>query len=905
MNKHSNRTLGRLLSSTAILLVTSQAVAQTPPPPPPPPAEEEAGDAGGLISDDIQTIEVRGVNIPDEKRATAEIASIIDESTFIRTGDSDIASALGRVTGLSLDEGKFVIVRGLNERYSSITLNGSPLPSPEPLQRVVPLDLVPTSILAGTLIQKTYSPQFSAEFGGGLIELRTKAIPDEDYFTVGGSLGINLDTHGRSVLLHDGGSKDFIGFDDGTRNIPDALAAANFGANINPSNQEAVDLSLNGSETALIVSNSPAPNWGIKTAFGLRRDLSNTVSVGANFALGFSSEWENKRGRREQGFIESAETFTLESRAVDFLSSQQSVKSSAIATVGAEIADAHKINWTNLILRSTSKDSRISVGIDGDDTDLEINQSNLEFFERQVWQSQLRGDHEIYALNNLSVAWRAAYGEAFRDAPYQRSYRYIRDITDPTSVFEYDASGLAGSTPNTVSFSKISDQNTDLGIDFVLPFEVFGTDIQAKFGYGYGDKQRRTLTRNFEYESNASVPVDVRRARIDQLLSPAIVGTPLLDLALLQSNIDLDNSASDLRVHGAYLGFDAQLGSYLRLAAGGRYEDGEQVTSAFSTVSPVATLTTTTISEDYFLPAATLTWNPIEDVQVRASFSQTITRPQFRELTPAFFLEEDSDLLVRGNPFLQNTRIDNYDARFEYYFGKGEFVTIGGFYKSIDNPIEEQFARDLGGEPVISFINAPSAILYGGEFEFEKNYYAGDLFGDKGFWSDKNLVFKANYTYSQSDVSNDGDVIVAEVNGFSGAQPTVLPGSSVFFDGRALQGQSTHLFNLQLGYENEEATERATFLVNYASSRIRNVELIISPTVSAPRVIETPPVLLDFVYSKTIETYFGGAMEFGLEVRNILGEDYSATQTFPDGTRTAFDTYQLGRKLSVSIGKKF
>ncbi|MEM8937012.1 MAG: TonB-dependent receptor plug domain-containing protein, partial [Pseudomonadota bacterium] len=179
-------------------------------------------------------IVVRGALIPDEKRATSEISSILDEEAFERTGDSDIAAALGRVSGISVAEGKFVIVRGLNERYSSVTLNGSPLPSPEPLRRVVPLDLIPTSFLSGSLVQKTFSPEFSGEFGGGLVELRTKAVPDEFYFDVGLSLGVDLASTGQNGLTHDGGDRDWLGFDDGTRSAPSLAEAAFFSEPFNP-----------------------------------------------------------------------------------------------------------------------------------------------------------------------------------------------------------------------------------------------------------------------------------------------------------------------------------------------------------------------------------------------------------------------------------------------------------------------------------------------------------------------------------------------------------------------------------------------------------------------------------------------------------------------------------------------
>ncbi len=850
----------------------------------------------------IDEIVVRGVNIPDEKRATSEISAILDETSFDRTGDSDIAEALRRVTGISLSQGRFVVVRGLNERYSSVTINGSPLPSPEPLRRVVPLDIVPTSILSGSLVQKTYSPQFSAEFGGGLVELRTKGIPDEPFFEIGGSIGIDLVTSGKNGLIHDGGKRDWLGFDDGTRNTPTLL----FGNGVIPTAiQDQVDVSIESDKTLLALENVIPPNWGINTSFGTRADLSDEISVGATFAFGYKNDWQTREGRREQGFRQSATVFDVDSsQAFDFTSTTNTIETNGFGTFGIELGDNHKITSTNFMLRSTSKDTRQSIGADGSDpTGTEFFRTNLEFFERQVWQTQLAGDHVFPAFNDLSVKWRGAYGEAFRDAPYQREYTYVRDLNFADSPYLFDATGQVGSTPHTLSFSKVEDENTDAGIDIVLPLILAGTEVDLRTGYAYTDKSRTTLGRNYEYVSLVQVPSNILGSRADQLFGPSVTGTPIFDLTFVGAAIDLDNSASSLKVHGAYAGADIQVGPYVRLAVGGRYEDGTQVTDAFSTLTP-ANVTQSTIAEDYWLPAATVTWNPINDVQVRAGYSKTITRPQFRELTPAIFIDDATDLAYRGNPFLKNTRIDNYDARAEYYFGRGRFVTLGGFYKDLSSPIEEAIDRDLGGFEFVSFINAPSATLYGAEFEFENTWAMADIFNGSVMAS-KDLVFKTNYTFSKSKVDNQGDVSTSALNPQTGrVEEQILPGSSVFEDGRALQGQSKHLFNLQIGLEDPEKESKATILVNWASSRIRQVELILGANNIVPRVIEQPPVTVDFVWSRRFEN-FGGFWQVGLEVRNILGDDYKATQTFPDGSVTQYDVYPLGRRLSASLKREF
>ena len=179
-----------------------------------------------LQAQEVEEVVVQGTFIPDEKRDTSEISAILDSSEIERTGDDNIAVALTRLTGLSLVRGKYVYVRGLGERYSAATLNGLGLPSPEPLKRVVPLDLFPTQIVESSIVQKTYSADMPGEFGGGIIEINTKAVPDDRVLSLSFSSGFNSAASLKDGLLYEGGSDDDFGYDDGTRNIPNFIQNA-------------------------------------------------------------------------------------------------------------------------------------------------------------------------------------------------------------------------------------------------------------------------------------------------------------------------------------------------------------------------------------------------------------------------------------------------------------------------------------------------------------------------------------------------------------------------------------------------------------------------------------------------------------------------------------------------------
>ncbi|MEM9669506.1 MAG: TonB-dependent receptor [Pseudomonadota bacterium] len=873
---------------------------------------------------------VRGQFIPDEKRSTSEISSLLDEEAFALTGDGDIAGAIKRVSGVAISDGKFVIVRGLNERYSSVTINGSPLPSPEPLRRVVPLDLIPTSFLTGALVQKTFSPQFSAEFGGGLVELRTKSVPDEFYFNFGASIASDTVTTAQDGLVQAGGDIDFLGFDDGTRTAPDIIQEAFFGLNgldtaFIAANQDAIDLSLGVPETLITFIDDIGPAYGFSTEFGGYYDLTSDLKIGANFAANWNVDQQTRQGRREQGLSFTATNADSEpivgdfsglggaAELFDFTSTTQSVFLNGLANIGVEYGSNHELNWTNFILRSTTRDTRLNQGVNTEEDGVELLEENFEFIESQVWQTQVSGDHAFPSLFDVELGWRVAYGEADRDAPFRRNFTRGRESLDEGFQLLFSPTLSAGSlSPGSVGvdFSEVADENLDLGADLLIPTQLFGNSVDFKFGYAYTDKSRFSFTREFSFDDGPGFDEFIGIVRNDVLFTEAIAGTEIFDANFITNPISQDNAESSLEVHAGYFGFDAEVGPYFRLAAGARWEGSDQLTTSFTTAQPDATLTQSLVDGDFLLPSITLTWIPIGDLQVRLGYSETITRPQFRELTPAIFFDDATDQDFIGNPFLQNSEIDNFDLRFEYYFGRGQFVTLGGFYKDITNPIETTTLQ-VGGLLGQTFVNAPSAELFGFEFEYEQTFDIGGWLPAVPMLNSADLVIKTNYTFTDSEVSTDGDVILSTIISGQPAFGNSVAAEGVIVDGRPLQGQSDHLFNLQIALENPDINGKAALLLNYASERIRQTENLsgippaqIEAGLIPPAVVEQVPVLLDFVASRDFET-FGTTWNFEFAVRNIIGDDYEATQDFNDGTVGLFDVYDLGREFTGTITVKF
>lgn len=821
-----------------------------------------------------------GVFIPNEKRITSEITSVLDEEIFETTGAGDIASALTRVTGLSLSQGKFVVVRGLNERYSSATLNGSPLPSPEPLRRVAPLDLFPTSVLSDVVVSKTYAPEFSGEFGGGAINMKTKGLPNEKFLELSLSTSYNTETTLEEGLVYDGSSRDWLGFDNGLRDLP-ALDANG----VPTSNFE-------NFSTLIIDTNNELPfNGGGRISAGNRYDLESGTSIGVIATLGYDNSWENRAGEDNTANIGAGNELVLLDDGFK-TSTENKISLNGLLGVGVEFNENHNVQLVGLATRQSSAEARVLTGVDREDRI--FRQDFTEWFEREVYMGQLLGEHYIPSLNDAEVTWRASYAEAGRDAPYERRVNY-EDYEDGQGFrFQFNRPG----TNNDIRFSTLDDQTLDFGLDFVFPVDFGARTAELKLGGAYLDKSRDSEQADFRYFG--SIPEELRNSRIDLIFSDAVVDAGILEIRRGGTTGFPDLSEAALETIGAYASIDLEYSEFFRAAFGLRYEDSTQETAIAQATVADSRFDFDPLEEEFFLPAATATFTFGDGFQLRLAASKTINRPQFRELTPSIFVNTDTDDRFVGNPFLRNSKSTNFDARLEYYFSANQFFTIGGFYKDFTDPIEEFIFNGLGESNATSFLNAPSAELYGVEVEFEKKWDLGDFAGDK--WAGKDFVLRSNYTFTDSSVSANGDVSITppSVNPAQGVTPLVLSASGLYSDGRKLQGQSDHLANLQLGIDDYDNGWEATFLLNYSSERIRAVEDLSN---GLPSILEQLPISLDFVYNHDF-IIRGGEYTFGFKVQNILGEGYDATQTLGD-SQIIVDDYDIGTTFAASLKRKF
>ncbi|BCA61903.1 TonB-dependent receptor [Sphingomonas sp. HMP9] len=855
-----------------------------------------------------EDIVVVGRNIPNFVRATPQVVSILSTEDIARTGEGDIAGALSRVTGLSIVGNGFVYVRGLGDRYSSSLLNGSPLPSPEPLRRSVPLDIFPTTIVGSALVQKTYSVNYPGEFGGGVINLTTKAIPDKNFLSFGGSVSADTATTSELGYTYYGGDADWIGFDDGTRKVPSFIKNAPSGTG-NISAAQAATLS--NASTSLLQRNNQLPaNFSGEISGGSVFDIGSgrlgvIASVSASNTFRTRSITQQDSVTNEGLLRNDFQTLLTDNRIV----------ANALIGVGYEFGE-NSIKLTNVYIHDTLKQARGSAATTYNNSSGLRFQQNTNWFERQLFESQLVGAFK--PIDALTLDVRGAYANSKRNAPYERQFDYLCSNTtttgQPITVQESNGTGGAqcnGAYQVTQRFSPFasiifSELKEDLYSGQADAAYKLSTErpMTLSTGYFYSDTKRTSSRLQFNYQTprgGGTAPgYPYNLLRPDYLL--AIDTNDPLNSLELQFNTPLGAYQYDasLRIHAGYVQAEAEATDGVRATIGVRYETADE------RVTPIGT-TATRLKNDYFLPASTLTWNFAPDMQLRASASKTISRPQFRELAPQQFRDPESDRLFFGNPLLRDTKLYNLDARYEWFFARDQRFTLGAFYKRIDKPIEQVgFYTGADDRLQTGFTNLPKAKLYGGEVEFQK-YVPLDTLGSD-FFATRRLLFIANYTYTQSSITVDGTCVpnvVDQTTKVAGCQTGFAPATGNFRDGAPLTGQSDHLVNVQLGLEDTKSLSQITLLFNYASDRVTNRgPSNLGGTGFLPDIIEKPGIRLDLVARQGVELR-GAKFEVKAEARNLTKTRFTEGQTFENGNQVYINRYNLGQVFTLGISTTF
>lgn len=842
---------------------------------------------GGII--------VTGRRTRNVERSATQVLTVLSEEDIARTGEGDIAGALGRVSGLSLVGDGRVFVRGLGDRYSLALLNGLPLPSPEPLSRVIPLDIFPTSVVSSSIVQKTYSANFPGEFGGGVINLTTKAVPLRNFLDVSVSAGGDTLTTFQNGLTYFGSNWDSFGFDNGNRSIPSNLAtflgSGNRISDLTIDQQGAIAGQLMPTNLVTLQRvDSQRPNLSGTITGGLSTDLSGDVTLGIIATASIRNRLRNRTVRNETGNSDLTEVLQSFSTFI----TDENILVDGLLGFGLDIGE-HTIRWTNLYIRDSLKTARLAegnnilFGVSGFDF---LNQQTA-WFERQLIDSQIVTELKF---DKLKVDLRGGYARTDREAPFNANISYAR-TNIPGNPFgdrfvAYLSTQIPNIIPSTVAFDDLTEELLYGGVD--LTYE-FTPNFSATIGYAYTDTERRSSSRDFR-------PL-IAPGRIPEL-GPDVVsalglrrpGDIINGATLAGFNVTV-TEATPFPVFDAALLIHAGYGlvrwaptDRVTMDLGVRFEDARQNVALDQSIFtiPIDGAFPTALSESYFLPGGTITWEATDKLQLRAAASKTIARPQFRELVEQTYFDPESNRRFRGNPFLVDSTLLNLETRAEYYFGGPRKVSVAAFFKEIDRPIESFLTATEGGQ-IFTFANAPSATLYGAEVDFAYGFDISNWGG--AFFENKQILVLANYTFTKSRL-RVGD---QDISPFPGNVQQLS--SFIFDDGAPMVGQSDHIANLSLGIEDKAKVQQATFLFNYASQRVtaRGGPL--------PDVVEVPGLVVDFVARSEVKLG-RQPVELSFEVRNIFGRDNFEFQEL-QGRRIDINTFRVGTAFSVGLKASF
>ncbi|MEX0617619.1 MAG: TonB-dependent receptor [Pseudohongiellaceae bacterium] len=819
--------------------------------------------SGVPATPEIEEISVIGQFVPDEKRTTSAVSNVVNQLQFERTGDSDMAESLKRVAGLSTVDGKFVYVRGLGERYSNTLLNGAMLPSPEPVNRVVPMDLFPTAILDSVLVQKTWSAQFPSEFGGGVLQLRTKKSTDEFFWNVSSSVAMEPATSFRDGFSSSGGGSDWLGFDDGSREIPTELKLAT--ANGQELRRESQFLGSGGysAEELQVIGQSLDNNYELdkKTLpadYSLSTSLGNFHDIGdgemqINYlgAVDYSNSWDTNKIERNSWKTSAAE---LEQRDdLDYTGTENSIDISGIFTAGLDISANHNVRFTSVLLRQSDNTVSETVGDLAAENKVRLNE--IEWIERALFSNQIQGDHYIPGLNEMVVNWRYSHLKAERDSPDHRRYRY--DLTSTDYEFSTRADG------NVRRFSVLDDTADEFGVDVSMVFHgPWNAVITPQLGYVYAEKDRQSEIRRYSFFDQGALAFDrdLLRLSLEEILLPENIGPEGFELREFTRPTDNYVAGNELKAY--YLQTEINFNDRFRFTLGARQEDFRQAVSTFDLFRSDVQVKAEQRDKDW-LPVATATYIHY-DHQFRLAYSETLSRPDFRELSPAAFTNPVTGKEVIGNPDLQIASIKNFDFRWEWYFSFSDYMALGLFYKQFDKPIESVTLP--GADNTGSFINAGDGENKGIEYEVFKRL--GFLPG-----IGEDFYFQGNIAFIDSTVSirEDDRGLLTTTD-------------------RPLQGQSDWLLNAQFGYEPVSGTT-ATLLYHYYGERIAELG-----TSGNPDLIEQPFGELNFILLREINDHW----EFSFKAKNLLDQFSEITQSGNIVTR-----YSKGREYSVNISYVF
>jgi hypothetical protein len=740
-----------------------------------------------------------------------------------------------------------VIIRGLADRYNSSILNNAVLPSSEPDRKAFSFDIIPSNLIDRIVVNKTASADLPGDFAGGIIQVITRDVPEENFLNASASFGYNNQSTFKDFTSNNRNKYDFLGFDDGSRNLPAGFPGSF--QSYNPlSNAEKAKYSAQLKNAYAESTPMAIPTQNHQLTWGKRKDLKNSGSFGSVVSLSYRNS-QNTAFAERIDYEFSGSPFYEYSENI----SKYSTNLGALANF-AYIKGGNKIAFKNIYNRSFEDNYTARTGFTNDNIqDVRLNVSDLT--TKSLLNSQLEGESQL-GKKQVKLTWNLNYSRVERDQPDQRSLDYRRSLgsTEPFRLIDRNTRRL---------FSNLEEDTFGAQAALAIPVKLFDQPSTFKVGFLKQYKQRNFGARIFNYlfVGPSAFEPSISGLPKEQIFAPANIGTNGYILTDFSNNTDSYDANSDL--NAGFLLMDNKLGEKIRLSYGARFEQFAQTLNAidFSGQKIAA-------QQDNFdvLPSANFSYSLNSRSNIRLSGSQTVSRPEFRELALFNYYDFITQTSITGNPALKRAKIFNGDLRYELYPSAGETFTVSAFYKNFNNPIEQRV--NSNSTPVvrgINYLNADQATSLGIELDIRKKL---SFMGDKEWLN--NLTAFANATYIHSQVQGEG------------------------ID-RPLQGQSPYLINAGLQYFSPKTALTFTSVYNRIGQRIFLVGYQ-----GYPDIYENARDVFDFQVSKKI---LKSQAEVKLNVGDILNQSTVFYQNNAGNTKRAYEGAGIDRMInSLKLG---
>lgn len=810
------------------------------------------------------------------QKNSISISDGISSDIIKKSPDRNTSEVLRRVSGASIQDNKFVVIRGLSDRYNVALINGALLPSTEPDRRAFSFDIFPSVLLDNMTITKTATADLPGDFAGGVIQLNTKDFPEENLFSISLSTTYNSISTGKGYFENSTkGKYDFLGIDDGTRAIPDGIPSEeNYPTN---AKKAAAATRLFRNDWGYTQQNSAAPATTFQLIQG-RKVLLNKKDLGIIYGLTYSNgirynqierqDFDNSIGKR---FYFADDNY------------RNNVFWGALFNLSYQTSKNSKLSIKNIYNVNADNTTIIRNGINLEDNTpdtVKIKSYNYDYSSKRLLASQVNFEKIFSSLNELKFKTNLGYSLINRDEPDSRTIQYSNNITQTP-----DAPLLAqiNFTPDKNArkfYSELAEKNLTFNSELLFPFKINKIQNSIKVGVFVANRDRSFAARFFGFKrqgfpiSDSVLSLDPSQlfelSNIADSSKLPLKGFILEDITNPSAQYKATNS-----LRAAFVMMENKFNDKFRLVYGLRLES-----NTVNLFSPGDSTKIDTTNFD-FLPSVNFTYSVTSKINLRLAYSKTVSRPEFRELASFEFEDFITNTLIQGNPKLKRALITNYDIRLEMYPNAGEIISLTGFYKKFLDPIEAVY---LGGSNrTKTFQNVNEANNYGIEFELRKKLTFLNYFNALAWegWSDFSLY--TNFSLIKSIVDLRGNINAAD---------------SI----RPLQGQSPYIVNAGFLYSNADLGLNLSLLYNVVGRRIAEAGFL-----GYENVWEAPRNLIDFQVSKIIYKHWELKLNISdiLNQKRIFYQDIDKNGKFNEDVDNKIQSTNFGTSYSVGISYRF